>query len=264
MMALSDLFKLREVAGKRVYIVDDHHKALAAWALERRLLDEPPTLVTIDHHTDTDEAFRKFAFVQTDGVGEDDEIEAIRADQLAKLDRNNDASIERAIEALAHDEHIHAAVACGVLSRSFSIQLSDGGGSDLGEAREDGLYVVSYKCAIGCVKPVYDDECVRHHADQVIESVYLDDQLARANALSASLGLPPVDTAPYILDIDLDCFHSWRATQPDDDSTLRRLIAGAVAVTIATEPECLDELWLDASHGPDHAAVLGRLLARIG
>jgi len=261
-MALSDLFELREIAGKRVYIFDDHNKALAAWALERRRLAQAATLITIDHHTDIDDAFRKHAFLETDGGGDEEVIEAIRAEQLAKLDRDSDASLAAAVPILAHDEHIDAAIRCGVLARSFSIQLSDGGGSDHGQVREDGLYVVSHKCRIGCEKRVYDEECKRHHADHIIESVYLEDQIARANALAASIGLPPVETAPYILDIDLDCFHSWRATQPDDDSTLRRLLAGALAITIATEPECVEELWLEQLE-VEHPKILALLLDRL-
>ncbi|AYQ28188.1 MULTISPECIES: UPF0489 family protein [unclassified Polaromonas] len=262
-MALTDFYDLRQIRGKRVYIVDDHHKALAAWAVERRALERPPTLITVDHHMDTDDSFRKYAFLKTEGAGEDEEIEAIRAEQLAKLNRQDDASLAAAIDILAHDEHIQAAVACGILVRSFSIQLSDGGGSDLGETRRDGLYVISHRCAIGCEKRTYDEECARHHSDQIIESTYLEDQLVRANALAASIGLPTVETQPYILDIDLDCFHSWSATQPRDDSTLRRLMAGALAITIATEPKCVEELWLDDKCAPDHASILSRLLARI-
>lgn len=33
---LTNFFELCEIGDKAVYIVDDHHKALAAWAIERR------------------------------------------------------------------------------------------------------------------------------------------------------------------------------------------------------------------------------------
>jgi hypothetical protein len=44
------------------FLVDDRHKALAAWAEERRRLESAPNLITIDHHTDTIEAFHGHAF----------------------------------------------------------------------------------------------------------------------------------------------------------------------------------------------------------
>ena len=56
-MSLGRFFDWHRVAGKAVYVVDDHHKALAAWALTRRKLAAAPYLLTIDHHTDTDDAF---------------------------------------------------------------------------------------------------------------------------------------------------------------------------------------------------------------
>jgi hypothetical protein len=55
--------------GKQVFLVDDHHKVLAAWALIRRKLLAAPNLITIDHHTDTREAFLCQANLQRcDGI----------------------------------------------------------------------------------------------------------------------------------------------------------------------------------------------------
>lgn len=261
--AIENLFQHRIIGGKSVYIVDDHHKALAAWTLERRRLGAAPTLITIDHHTDTDEAFRKFAFLATDGVGDEEAIQLIEREHLANVDWRDDASIVEAIENLAHDEHIHAATAAGILARSFSIQLSDGSGSTQGEVRSDGLYVVPHRCAVDCIKAVYDDDCVKHHADEIIESRYLENQLSRADGLAASIGASPAVTAPFILDIDLDCFHSWRAVSPSDPSTFLSLIRAAEAVTIATEEGCVRELWLDETGAPDVPELLRKLLAHI-
>lgn len=50
-MPLNTFVKHLSAKGKDIYVVDDHHKALAAWVLVRRSLDFAPNLITIDHHT---------------------------------------------------------------------------------------------------------------------------------------------------------------------------------------------------------------------
>lgn len=50
--------------GKDVFVVDDHHRALATWTCVRRGLEQAPNLITIDHHTDTDEAFLGYAWME--------------------------------------------------------------------------------------------------------------------------------------------------------------------------------------------------------
>ncbi len=241
-MKISSYFDLRRINGKPIYIVDDHHKVLAAWAMERRKLETAPCLLTIDHHTDTDDAFA--SHVNIAGY-EDPSIDQdkLAAKLLAAIDWRDDQSIAVAIGKLRHDEHINAATKSGILASSFSIQLSDGGGWT--EPNEDHVYVVPFHCAMWCKKKVYDDECVIHHALEIIDAPYLDDQIRRIGEITGQLGMPNIETLPYILDIDLDAFHSMKAANPNDASTFHRLIRGAVAITIATEAEWVKELWND-------------------
>jgi hypothetical protein len=259
-MELIDLFGQCEIGGKTVYIVVDHHKALAAWAIERRKLASPPYLLTIDHHTDTNEAFRSHACMS---AYDDRSVnQAALANQLiAALDWSVDESVAEAIGKLHHDEHIHAATNSGTLNASFSIQLSDQDGHV--DPNDDGIYVVPHKCAIGCLKQVYDDECVIHHALEIIESPYLDDQLDRIADITQRLGLPNIESLPYILDIDLDAFHSFKAANPDDASTFYRLIRGALAITIATEPDWVKEVWNDEDNEPSADQLLKIVLDHI-
>jgi hypothetical protein len=256
--ASADIFECRTVEGKRVYIVDDHHKVLAAWAEERRRLGSPPNLITIDHHTDIYEAFSSHASCATWENPDADE-EALRNALIGKIDWKDEQSVLAAIGLLKYDEHIHAATMSGILDAAFCIQLSDGDGTPLneGEAGPAGaneelpvsnrIYVVPFKCAIGCQKPTYDDECKIHHAREIIETPYLDDQLARGAESARRIGMADMESSPYILDIDLDVFHSNRAAHPEDPSTFYRLIRNAIAITIATEAECVEELWHDES-----------------
>ncbi len=264
-MALKNFFHQFEISGKAVYVVDDHHKALAAWATERRKLTSPPYLLTIDHHTDTDEAFRGhvcFAAYENHLVDEN----ALAAKLIAAIDWSSDVSVSEAIGKLHHDEHIHAATKSDTLAASFSIQLSDQDGYV--EPNEDGIYVVPHKCAVGCRKKVYDDECAVHHALEIIEARYLDDQLRRIGAIAVGLGLPNIECLPYILDVDLDAFHSIKAVNPDDASTFHRLIRGSLAITIATEAKCVEELWKDEKNEPSAdqllTAVIGHIRVALG
>lgn len=259
-MEISNFFDLRRVNGKPVYIVDDHHKVLAAWAMVRRKLEAAPFLLTIDHHTDTDDAFASHVCI----AGYDDpsiDQDALAAKLLAAIDWRDDQSIATAIGNLRHDEHINAATKSDILASSFSIQLSDGGGWT--EPNDEHVYVVPFHCAMWCKKKVYDDECVIHHAVEIIDSPYLDDQVRRIGEITEGLGLPNIELLPYILDIDLDAFHSMKAANPDDASTFYRLIRGAVAITIATEAEWVEELWKDEANEPSADQLLAIILGHI-
>jgi len=106
------------------------------------------------------------------------------------------------------------------------------------------------------MESVYDDKCAVHHALEIIEAPYLDDQLRRIGAITQCLGLPNIESLPYILDIDLDAFHSIKAANPCDATTFHRLIRGALAITIATEPKWVEKLWADEDNKPSADLLL--------
>ena len=110
-MYLSSLFKHQGIGGKDVYVVDDHHYALAPWALMRRRLGRAPNLITLDHHTDVHEAFLGHAHLETYESGGD--AWALARDLVKCIDWQNDQSLLWAIEHLRHDEHIDAATLSG-------------------------------------------------------------------------------------------------------------------------------------------------------
>lgn len=290
-MALSDEFEHRVIKGKDIFVVETHHHALAAWALIRRTSVQPPNLITIDHHTDTDEAFRGFACVERYEGRADDE-EALHESLRVPIDWKDDTSLQAAIAKLRHDEHIDAATLSGVLDQAYCIQLSDSVGYQSMEQESyvadrkarwpapptlplptrpmtyapaaDRIYVIPAPCYIGCETRPHNDECVTRHALEIVEARYLEDQLERGSEISRCFGLPNIESAPYILDIDLDAFHSRKAITPDDPSTLHRLIRNAVAITIATEPECVEELWHDEDDRMDSDELLAELVRHIG
>jgi hypothetical protein len=223
------------IGGKDVYIVTAHHFVLGSWAEIRRTQATAPALITLDHHTDTMPAFDGYRHRAT--KGDHDAMDAMLPGLLAGINWNDEDSLVRAVHKLQYDEHIRAAIPSDIISRAFVINLS-------GETwtEHDGIYEAGAICAIDCTKRPHDDACVITHAAQVLESVYLDHELAQANAMAQEDGLPMAETAPYILDIDLDYFHSEKAINPDDPSTFYRLVRNAVAVTVALEPECVEEL----------------------
>lgn len=288
-MALNHFFQHQSIKGKYVYVVDDHHKALAAWALIRRPMDAAPNLITIDHHTDTHEAFHVHGYWEHEKKRVPD-ADAFRAQVVAQIDYASDQSIETAIAKLRHDEHINAATRSGILGNAFCIQLSDSGGYQSVEetaasalrnqwppkpvpvqpARPftylpaaDNVYVISHDCYIGCEAGTHDESCKVMRAGQIIDAKYLDDQLQRGAEISQCIGLAGLEAAPYILDIDLDAFHTRRAIYPEDPSTFYRLIKNAVAVTIATEAQCVDEEWLYDDDKMTAEELLAELLDHI-
>ncbi len=287
-MMLSALFQHQNICGKDIYIVKAHHLALAPWALLRRKLDRAPNLITIDHHTDTHEAFLGHAHLETYESGGDSW--ALAETLVKKIDFRDDPNLAWAINLLRHDEHIHAATRSVILDYAFCIQLSDGGGNQSLEqlayaadrqARwpllptvqvplrpmtydkpDNHIFVISHDCALGCTKKPHDYECFVQHGNMIIESNYLEDQLVRGAEMSRCVGLPHLEAQPYILDIDLDAFHSRKAIEPNDSSTFYRLIKNSTMITIATEPECVDELKFDGET-IDANILLNRLMAHI-
>lgn len=262
-MSLNPFFQHRVIQGKDIYVVDDHHKALAAWALVRRSLLSAPNLITIDHHTDTHEAFLGHAHWENYG-GRAPDQEAFRLGLVAQIDWRRDESIVGAIEHLKHDEHIDAATCSDTIGNAFCIQLSDSGGTPSTHApAANRIYALPFECFIGCKVKPHNDDCLVQQSNEIIETRYLDDQLARGAEISRCIGLPHIEAAPYILDIDLDAFHTRKAISPHDPTTFYRLIRNAVAITIATEAECVKDEWLDGEDQMDTAELLNALLTHV-
>ncbi len=289
-MRLNDVFNHFAIKGKDVYVVKNHHQVLAAWARIRRNLKQAPNLITIDHHTDTDEAFLGYACLQKYQGRVIDEV-ALRTYLTKRIDWQSDASILQAIEKLRHDEHIDAATQSGVLAHAFCIELSGSGGyqsieekafaadsqarwpnmfSNLAATRPltyiattNQIYVIPSECYIGCREKPHNDNCAVQHANEIIESRYLEDQLSKGAKISACIGLTHLEAEPYIFDIDLDAFHSRQAINPGDASTVYRLIKNAVAITIAREDQCVEELWQDERDQMNSNDLLAELMRHI-
>lgn len=267
------------VNGKDVYVVVEHHHVLLPWSIIRGELDVAPNLITLDHHPDSMPAFNSYRCVTSDG--DDNMYEQMLEGLIGKIDWRNKDSIYHAINKLKNDEHIQTATLAGIIRYAFLINLLDSTTPSIEEdnyreqntanflrgllegevarpmekpqrpftyhSPKDGIFEISSICAVGCTKVPHDDDCTRPHYDQVLESVYLDNQLSIAEEMATSIGLRSVKESPYILDIDLDYFHTDKAANPTDADTFCGLIKNAAAITIATEPDFVNDLKLAGS-----------------
>ena len=265
------MFKHESIAGKDVYIVEHHHHVLLPWSLIRNQQQSAPNLITLDHHTDTCPAFRNYSF-HAAGMGGDSD--SIREALLQSLDRRSQQSVVDAISKLVYDEHITAATYAGLINLAFVVYL-DGGQPTLSieenayqkqnpysilrrehtgkppkrpftyDVSGDRVFQIEHNCFIGCSKQSHDDDCYVAQCDQVLEDNYLSDQLQRIGEIAKSIGIDHVLNAPFILDIDLDFFHTAKAISPCKSSAFHQLIRNSIAITIATEEECTQALKIE-------------------
>lgn len=101
------------IRGIDVYVVTSHHFVLAPWAEIRRTLANAPTLITLDHHTDTMEPFHIYLYEMSGGHS--DVMEKMLPGLITGLDWKDDHSVASAVDMLNHDEHIRTAVLSGIL-----------------------------------------------------------------------------------------------------------------------------------------------------
>jgi hypothetical protein len=239
------------IGVKDVYIVRAHHHVLGGWAEVRRNQEQAgagaPALLTLDHHTDTYEPFyRNRYWAAHQGLNDDNQaaMQALLPGMIDAIDWNKKTTVKRAIGKLQHDEHIRTAIQSSIVSRAFVINLS----SETHADATGHVYATCSGCAsTACPKVIHDDQCERSRADQVLESIHLNHEIGVLDAMARANGEPGVVADPYILDIDLDYFHTQKGIAPTDTATFYQLVQNALAITIATEPACVRSLRLPGS-----------------
>jgi hypothetical protein len=252
------------INGKQVFISAKHHEVLHAWADYRRKVAEAPIAITLDHHTDTIDAFRGADF-------DPDKLErntALYEQFIREMDYRNPSSINDAIMKLRHDEHIDAALKTDILRKAFVIcydAYDDKPPPNELTAflekyhniwqvyrhkerpkrpytyPESGIYVVENLCSMGCTKQTHDDNCTILHYNQAIESVLLENKLSIISEMAPGMIKNNRFTRDYILDIDLDYFHTCDSIQPKDHATFHELIRNASLITVATEEDFIED-----------------------
>lgn len=237
----------KEIEDKKIYIVDDHSEAFIPWGQLYATKSTKSNLITLDHHTDTLKAFRRHIFFRVEPSKYKDinylqEVENI----LENLKPTSNESLKDTAEKIRNDEQIDAAIKAGILNYAFVISFSQSiDVPQIGMLPSNHIFEIATRCWTGCDQKIHTDECTIPQADEAIESRFLDRHLEVVNQMTKVVGIDDIFTEPYILDIDLDFFHTRKALTPDDDTTFRKLIRNAEIITIAKEPSFVEDLWLD-------------------
>ena len=217
-------------------IVESHHHALSAWAEYRCTLKGPPRLLTLDHHTDTSKPFRNFLTAKFGANSP--EVSKLGATWLREVDYRNPDSIVTAISRLSNDEHIVTAIQSEIISSALVI-AHNARDTDLAVYRDHRI-ICRDVIATGEVRNIIRGDC-----DRVLESSFLESMVANFNQVLAAAKELAIAKAPYILDIDLDYFNTFKSIAPEDPRIIRSLAKGAGLITVATEPQHVKNCSLD-------------------
>lgn len=263
------------INGKDVFIVEDHHHALVPWSRVRAMHEKAPILISLDHHTDSRPAYLSHMYLTP---GEDNvNNEALREQLASKLDYSKEASVEAAIQRLRHDEHIHAATLSDIICMAFVIQLMDSSGTESEERKQymeerfgngfpwnneieepkppftykvpdNKIFIIPTLCMPWCERMPHDDICQKELFDSVLEDAFLMEKIREGNEMAAFANIDDIEKQNYVLDIDLDYFHTRKAVDPDTREVFLRLVRNANSITIAMEPSCVENLALEGEN----------------
>lgn len=227
----------------KVFVYEKHNEVLEAWAKHRKTVLDAPNLITFDHHTDVLEAFCNSSYDHD----RNKENVTKKNKFLRLLNYNNDDSIKEAIMNLRNDEQIDAAIRGNIINQAFVI--SHDGSSDQPPPNEHTeiwkdetkkielmMNLISLptenltypKSSSG----IYIVGCGDLDENMVLDSGFLNEKLDVINLMNGS----SLIDSNFILDIDLDYFHTLDSTTNGNLEVFYKLINKSVLITIAKEP----------------------------
>lgn len=227
------------VTSSKIHIVDSHNKVLSAWADYRKILTHPPRLITLDHHTDTSRPFRRFIANNYGKSLSESQFNSIQKSLLGSIQYAEPLTVVNAIEKLNNDEHIVAAINSNIISSAFVI-AHNAMNTEMTTYLDHKIicHMVNETFTVnGLTKPDYNI---------VLESSFLEQALKAFDDILTKAKEPHLLSEPYILDIDLDYFNTFKSIEPKDSSRFKELANNAGLVTIATEPEYVKNCAMDS------------------
>lgn len=121
-------FSFQEINGKSVYIFEDHATAVIPWMMIKKRLNVLPHLITLDHHTDTMDAFRFYYGCLSQQGNSIEDIEVRINNMIAELEKLEKESkyneMKSLLKHLRFDEQIDLSIKLGVLSYSITLPSS--------------------------------------------------------------------------------------------------------------------------------------------
>lgn len=234
------------IKTKKVFISETHNFSICAWGKTRRILPQAPILVSFDRHTDVYSPFLRASLVNC-------KIDAkLQKSLMSKLDYNSDKSLVESAQILYHDEQIRTAIATNVISKAIIICYANSENliyqndkhfhPKEGRSYESGtIFIPKHGCYVGCNLETQQDECIIPHFNDAIDSKYLEKKFLILSQWLPKLVNNKQVNSPFILDIDLDYFHTLKSIKPQSSSFFYNLIRKCEAVTITKEEKCVME-----------------------
>lgn len=253
-MLKTDKVTEKVVGEKKIYIVENHHEVIIPWSEYASNNETAPVLLTFDHHIDTRSAFYRHSRKVTDL-----EWRPVRDQLIADVDINESSTILSSLERLCNDEHIDFALQTGMISDAVVFSLMNAGICT--DYSNNKIYYIDPCCTSKCKKSSHDDECQINVYDKVIEGEELLFKLNKVNKFIPGFFISNIINKKFILDIDLDCFHTKKAINAVDLSVFNYLINNAEIITIATEGYYVELEKKD--HDINEHYLLEKLLAHI-
>lgn len=220
---------------KRVYITWSHHHVIKEWLRYQRT---GVHLLSFDYHTDFQEAFVRKAGDPSAGYAYSS---TRHKSYLAKHIPCQD--VDAAIKDLRNDEHIDFAIETGMIEKAFVFSCDSSSFADervmrvpnemeqIGQAR-----IFSYSEMDHPIARPYPYTPIKQA--KVAKLVTTDEVLNEVIETFRRYGF---NQANYILDFDCDFIRDKGAMEHDRFPTLKNLLNGAKAITIAREPDYVDK-----------------------
>lgn len=259
---MNNLVEKRIIKDKPIFIFESHHFALYPWAWLRSQFKSAPLLFSLDHHTDTHIPFLNECYVD-ERIGHNSKL---AKKYVEEIDFRKMATIENAIKKLRNDEHIKTAIEADIIDKAFIISYNNTTDFPLSyeenkrvenwmeihicdmEGKEHPLKKISrpfnYPNENIYIPSIYSSNTSEQIDlfNMAIETNFLREKFQIFSEMSPENVKLRGFTKKYILDIDLDYFHTQKSIKPYDNSFFIDLVKNAEIITIAKESVCIDLL----------------------